>query len=146
MNEKIKHLNPMETSLADRENLRQELLKKFAEIREKSGVNNPDNLDYSDPIIREASHDHEQWIAENNKIDRKGDPKLYHKLQLQQSTFFVDAGFDDPDYLYDVIEQLQADNMEELEADSDKADLDDIKKQFSDRIEELSQRLEGNQK
>ena len=80
--------------------------RKFSE----RGITSPDNLDLNDPEVKEANRLFNEWrMAEEARV--KGDIEAEHKLNLELTMFYVDAGFTDPNYLGDVLDFLSQDSQ-----------------------------------
>jgi hypothetical protein len=83
-----------------------EAARKFSE----KGITSPDDLDLNDPEVKEANRLFDEWrIAEEARV--KGDIEAEHKLNLELTMFYVDAGFTDPNYLGDVLDFLSQDSQ-----------------------------------
>ena len=80
--------------------------RKFSE----RGITSPDNLDLNAPEVKEANRLFNEWrMAEEARV--KGDIEAEHKLNLELTMFYVDAGFTDPNYLGDVLDFLSQDSQ-----------------------------------
>lgn len=66
------------------------------------GITSPDDLDLDDPEVKEANKLFDKWQKE---VDLQAGENEEKKLRanIDKTVFYVDAGFTDPDYLDEVL-------------------------------------------
>lgn len=70
------------------------------------GITNPDDLDLTDPEVKKANDLYDQWQAqEQAKLGNPQDSEALRQHDLALTMLYVDAGFTDPAYLEEVLEE-----------------------------------------
>ncbi|MBI2676353.1 MAG: hypothetical protein HYX21_00140 [Candidatus Yanofskybacteria bacterium] len=87
--------------------------KKFVE----RGITSPDDLDLNDPEVVEANNLFYKWQDQEDSDDER--------VNFEKTKLYVDAGFNDPNYLGDVLDWLiqDADNIEKEPVDPARVQL-----------------------
>lgn len=106
--------------------------KKFVE----QGITNPDDLDLDDPEVQEAHELFYQWQAQE-EARVQGNKEAEHEFNLAKTTFYVDAGFTDPEYLDEVLESLDQ-NLQDAEEDNDDESMAGIIEKIEAKIALIS--------
>lgn len=97
--------------------IRERAVETFQKFIDK-GITNPDDLDLDDPEVKEANKLHDEWQKE---IDLQAGEDEEKKLRanLEKTMFYVEAGFTDPQYLDEVLNDWLAQDVQWAEKDSD---------------------------
>ena len=126
-----------------REITREEVINAFRKFVER-GITRPDSLDSDDPEVKIAFELFEAWQAqEDAKVARIEDleyrEELEYRLELMKTMFFVEAGFDDPDYLDEVL----AENLEGMDEDVEEQVDNPERVETRRQIAEAQEKIEG---
>ena len=124
---------------------RQELVNLFVRLRQEKGVRHPDGPDFNseDGEVKEASEKFFAWVEqEDAKAEKVGTQKAHFENLLSKDLFYIDAGFDDPGYLDEVVSDFLEEDLANAEAVTDE-DLSDIISKFSNKIVELRSKLDS---
>ena len=88
---------------------REQVIEAFKPIVEL-GINHPDNIPVYFPVAKAANKKLDAWIKQElNFVKQKGTQDGYLEYSLSASTIMVDAGFNDPGYIDNVVESLETD-------------------------------------
>lgn len=99
------------------------------------GVTNPDHLDLDDAEVQYANNLFYRWIKKGN--EKAGDdPIAQHRFNSEINFFYLDAGFTDPVYVADVLEDFAGQDIDAAE-EIDPALAEEIKT----RVAEYKARL-----
>lgn len=86
---------------------KQQVIDLYKKIIEK-GATNPDDFDLNDPAVIEANEKYVQYFDQKRE-GAKGDTEAELQLGLEQTLFYVDAGFTDPVYVDEMIDLARHD-------------------------------------
>jgi len=123
-----------------REITREEAMSAYQPFIEQ-GITNPDNLDLDNSAVQEANELYYKWQAqEESKVS--DDPEFDHQTNLAKTMFYVDAGFNDPGYLRDVLEWLSLD-ADDVEKQPDNPGRVEMRNQIATAIRKIRLLLEN---
>jgi hypothetical protein len=118
---------------------RDQVIASFRKVVER-GIANPDDLDLTDPGVIEANRVLDTWDAEQRRIATEaGTLEADLEYALDRSTILLDAGFSDPDYLYEVANDW-------LKGDLTRASiggLPELAAKIQAKIDEINARLDN---
>lgn len=105
----------------------------------RQGITSPDDLPLEDPQVVAAGRILDSWSdrAEREALQSRS-PSAMFEFELSRSTFYIDAGFSDPDYLLEVAEDWLVQNLDEAEEKG----LTDVAAKIQAKIDEILARLE----
>lgn len=121
---------------------RRELVNLFAKLRQEKGAKHPDEHEFNDdPKVIKANDKFFAWVKqEDAKADKAGTQKAHFENLLSKDLFYVDAGFDDPDYLDEVASEFLSQDLDDAESVTDE-DLSEIIAKFRNKIDELKSKI-----
>lgn len=124
---------------------RQEIVNLFARLRLEKGVRHPDDPGFNeDPEVKMANSMFFAWVEqEDAKTGKIGTRKAYFESLLSKDLFYVDAGFDDPDYLDEVASEFLASDLDNAEGVTDE-DLSETINKFREKIAEIRSKIGGD--
>ena len=94
---------------------REQVIEAFRKFPEK-GITSPDDLPDNDPEVTEANNILDTWAQQaQNEAKRQGTPEAGFEFELDRSTIFTDAGFEDPDYLDEVANDWLVQDLQRAE-------------------------------
>lgn len=88
---------------------REEALAAYKKLIEE-GVKSPDDLDLDDPEVKAANKMFDAWYAQEKEA-AKDNEELQLRADIASMMFYVDAGFKDPNYLDEVLNDWLAVQM-----------------------------------
>lgn len=101
---------------------REEIVSSFQQLREEArkayrpfveqGVTDPDRLDMADFAVESAHKLFYEWIEQGRVLESWDIDDLRHRVNLQRTMFYVDAGFSGRNYLDDVLRHLTQDSAD----------------------------------
>ncbi len=114
---------------------REQIVQTFQKFVAK-GFTCPDDLPLNDPEVITANNLLDKWTSEQQVLtQQKGTPEAELEFGLDRTTIYVDAGFKDPDYLDEVVNDWLAQDLESAEeagltevAGKIQAKIDDIER------------------
>ena len=116
---------------------RQQVLEAYRPFIDR-GVTNPDDLDLDDPEVQAVHAIFDAWRVEQERIaDQSPDPAANLELNLSLSTFYIEAGFTDPDYVEEVANDWLTQDLERAR----EAGLDEVASKIQAKIDELNATL-----
>ncbi len=133
MNEKFR---PPETP---RDVTREEVIEAYRPFVEQ-GITSPDTLDLDDPAVREANRRFYEWCHQEDAKSAQ-DPEAVHRVDLDKTMFYVDAGFTDPMYLQEVLSWLSVD-IDDIAKDPSNPDRVETRNQMAAAIHKVRTLLE----
>lgn len=110
--------------------------KKFIE----QGVKNPDDLDLENPEVKQANELFDKWQAQEDKRS-EGNEELEQQTNLAKTMFYVDAGFTDPDYLDEVLNDWLIQDAENIEKQNDSPERVETRRQLAEAIKKIKNLL-----
>lgn len=97
----------------EREVTRDQVVAAYRKIRER-GISNPDDMPLDDPEVQEAHRLFAAWhSAEEARAKAAGTKEAELELNLTTTVLMIEAGFDDPGYLEEIVEEFLADDLGE---------------------------------
>ncbi len=116
---------------------REQVIESFRKFPQR-GIHSPDDLPETDPEVIEANNILDAWAQQaQGEAQRAGTPEANLEFTFERSTIFVDAGFSDPDYLDEVVNDWLAQDLQEAED----AGLIDIASKIQAKIAEIEAQL-----
>lgn len=106
--------------------------KKFVE----RGITNPDSLDLDDPEVKEANDLFYKWQAQED-IKAKGNEELEHRTNLSKTMLYVDAGFTDPAYLDEVLNDWLIQDSQNAKKQSDNPERTETRQQIAAAMKKI---------
>ena len=104
----------------------------------KRGISNPDDLPLDDPEVEAANAALYAWSADAQKrASQNPAPDAALDYSLSMSTIYVDAGFDDPDYLEEVAGDMLDQDLQSAQDEG----LTAITERIQSKINEINARL-----
>jgi|GEM_PF-935968 len=100
------------------------------------GITNPDDLDLDDQEVKKAHDLYYKW-QEQEKAQAHGDEELTHRIGLTIDMLYVDAGFNDPEYLNEVLAEwlvMDAGNAEKQKGSTERTET---RHQISEAIKKI---------
>ncbi|OGM75347.1 hypothetical protein A2382_04635 [Candidatus Woesebacteria bacterium RIFOXYB1_FULL_38_16] len=102
------------------------------------GVTHLDELLVEEGRVKEANKLLDRWtVQEERRVEQVGTLEERLRFNLSQSTVFVDAGFSDPQYLEEVIDDWLDQDLHNAE----EAGLDETASLIQKKIEEIKARI-----
>ena len=87
-----------------------ELIETFTKLRSKYNLTNPDLLPLENDDVADAMEDRDEWeLRVGQGAKSKGTEEAEQERVFLISSFFVHAGFTDPDYLVEVHDWISQD-------------------------------------
>src|SRR3989344_4508166 len=104
----------------------------------KIGIVNPDDLSPGDSDVISANALLQVWSNQRQlEVQRIGTPEAELEFTLERSTIHVDAGFSDPDYLDEVVNDWLAQDLQSAED----AGLTELAAKIQAKINEIEAKL-----
>lgn len=123
---------------------REEVLAAYKKFVEK-GIENPDDLDLNDPEVNAANKIFDEWCAQE-KAAAKDNEELQLRTDIASTMFYVDAGFTDPKYLDEVLNDWLAVQMHDrVEKQSDDPERTETRRQLATAIRKVKELLKEAQ-
>lgn len=118
---------------------RQEVVNAYTKFVEQ-GVTNPDRLDLKDPKVQEASRLFDRWQEQENK--RVGSEKeAMLRSNVSRSMLYVDAGFTDPDYLDEVLNDWLVQDEETAAEEENNPEREETRRQIKEAMKKIENLL-----
>ncbi|MEO5499364.1 MAG: hypothetical protein ABIR46_02610 [Candidatus Saccharimonadales bacterium] len=94
----------------------------------------PDELPVDDPIVKAIHVPYYSWIrVQSSKAERIGTPEAHLEMSLKVTPFLVEAGFTDPSYVEEVVNDFLAQDL----AHAEELGLNDLVDRIQAKREEL---------
>ena len=106
--------------------------KKFVE----QGVKNPDDLDLENPEVKEANDLFDKWREQEDK-SAEGNEESEHRINLSKTMLYVDAGFTDPNYLDEVLNDWLAQDAQNAEKQNDNPERAETRRQLAEAMKKI---------
>lgn len=106
--------------------------KKFVE----QGIKNPDDLDLESAEVKEANELFNRWV-EQEEARAEGNEELMLRTSLAKTMLFVDAGFTDPDYLDEVLNDWLVQDAQEAEKQNDNPERVETRRQIAEAMRKI---------
>lgn len=99
------------------------------------GITDPDDLPIDDPTVQAVFKVHDSWIrVQTAKAEKVGTAEAYLEMSLKVTPFLVEAGFTDPAYVEEVVNDFLLQDL----AQAEDLGLFDLAKRIRMKMEELS--------
>lgn len=112
--------------------------KKFVE----RGIKNPDNLDFTDPEVKEAEDLLLAWCEQEDQ-SANGDDELQLRANLAKTMFYIDASFDDPDYLDEILHDWLIQDSQNAEKQLDNPERIETRRQIAQAMNKIRSMLKS---
>ena len=99
------------------------------------GFKTPHGLDPEDPDVIEAERLFDAWDEQESQ-----DPNKYHRHNFEKTKLFVDAGFDDPEYLDEILNNHRTDAVD-LDKDSSDSALVQLRNEYAQELLKMRKML-----
>lgn len=100
------------------------------------GITNPDDLNLSDPEVQEANKLFDKWRTEED-AGSAGNEELEHRTNLSKTMLYVDAGFTDPAYLDEVLNDWLVQDAQNAEKQSDNPERVETRRQIATAMKKI---------
>jgi hypothetical protein len=104
------------------------------------GVRNPDDLDIEDLEVKKAYGLFQDW---QEQVDRKAsnNEELNLRATLVKTMMFVDAGFDDPEYLKEILNEWLMTDAQNAEKQAGNPDRVETRRLISEAIAKIREKI-----
>ncbi len=99
------------------------------------GIVSPDDLDLSDPEVIEADNLYRRWVEQRQRMS-KGNKQAEHEFNFEQTAFYFDAGFRDPNYLNEVLSWLFLDS-DDIGKDANDPTITNLRGRYAKKMIEI---------
>ena len=106
--------------------------KKFVE----RGIKTPDDLDLKDPDVEKANELFDKWQEQEDK-SAKGNEESEHRINLSKTMLYVDAGFTDPVYLDEVLNEWLSQDTKNVEKQIDNPERVKTRRQIAEAMKKI---------
>jgi hypothetical protein len=114
---------------------REEAMAAYRKFIER-GVTNPDDLDREDPEVKQADELFYAWVSQEDARSQ-GDEELQHRANLTKSMFYVDVGFNDPEYLDEVLRDWLLQDAQDAEKNTDNPERAETRRQIAAAMKKI---------
>jgi hypothetical protein len=109
---------------------KEQLIAAYTKLREERNIHNPDDFDLQEPEVIRINNMYFSWIKSmDDKASSIGTQKAKLEADIVTTMFYVDAGFDDPDYLDEVASDFLENTLAAAEEITDE-DVSDVIEQI----------------
>lgn len=108
------------------------IYKKFVE----RGIKNPDGLDLENPEVKEANELFDKWREQEDALAERNE-ESEHRINLSKTMLYVDAGFTDPAYLGEVLNDWLVQDAQDAEKQSDNPERAETRRQIAEAMKKI---------
>lgn len=108
------------------------IYKKFVE----QGIKNPDDLDLENPEVKKANQLFDEWRKQEDKLAERNE-ESEHRANLSKTMLYIDAGFTDPAYLDEVLNDWLAQDAQNAEKQSDNPERVETRRQIAEAMKKI---------
>ncbi|MFA5020530.1 MAG: hypothetical protein WC517_00480 [Patescibacteria group bacterium] len=114
---------------------REEVIAAYKKFIER-GVTNPNNLGSENPEVKEANELFYAWQTQEDER-AEGDHEQELRVNLAKTMLYVDAGFNDPDYLAEVLHDWLAQDSQNAGKQSDNPERAETRRQIAQAMNKI---------
>ncbi|MEX0877670.1 MAG: hypothetical protein WDZ40_02265 [Candidatus Spechtbacterales bacterium] len=120
---------------SEKEITREEVINAYKKFVEQ-GVKNPDDLDFENAEVKDANELFDKWQAQEDKRS-EGSNELKHRTNLAKTMLYVDAGFNGPGYLDEVLHDWLVQDAQNAEQQNDNPERVETRRQLAEAMKKV---------